>query len=112
MLEEDGRFLVDPVAVGVFEHADASEFFVSTFGVVNHLDDEHPPVLIEAHRHRIDDVRLRRRQFEVKTGADFEGLHDVFRFGGGDARKVFLLDRRLSREKEAGQQHLNENEDR
>jgi hypothetical protein len=73
----DGALVEPPVAVGVFEQADGAEVLGGLFGVVDHLDDEHPAVLVEVDRDGAVDERLGRDLFDVEAGEGFEGCEGV-----------------------------------
>ena len=66
--------LVDAVAVAVLEQLDTSGGDVAradaAVGIAAHLGDEEPALLVEGHRHRIDDVRLGGDEVDFKIFGD------------------------------------------
>ena len=84
----DGGFVEPSVAVGVLEQADASQLFVAAFGVVPHLDDEHPAVLVEGGGDRIAHEGFGRDEFQLEAGLHLEGAQRVGGLDGGKTGKV------------------------
>ena len=58
--------------------------FVAALGIVAHLNDEHPAVLVKANCNRINHQRLGRHQLDMESVAHLKRVHRVRRFGRRD----------------------------
>ena len=87
---EDAARLVIPVAVLVLQHRDTAEVrgHVASFGVVDHLADEHPSAFVEADRDRVADLRFMRRQLQPEALLHFPSREGVLGLDCGVARQL------------------------
>src|SRR5262249_23914083 len=90
VVEEDRALVVDAVAVGVFQQADAAAAVRRLAGRLiglEVLDDVEPAVLVEVEGYRAGQQRLGRRQLNAKAGVEANRLQGLRRAFGRDARQ-------------------------
>src|SRR5262249_26632582 len=98
-VEENCTLIEAAVAVGVLQQADVADQLLVLLGVVSHLDDVEPAVLVAGQGDRVQDQRLGGDLLDAEAGQDLEGLEGVGGGDGRDARQLVLvidLGRRLA----------------
>src|SRR5207248_280193 len=90
VVREDGAFVENSIAIGIFEYSDASQMrdLLAAFGVIDHFHDEHASALVEGEGNRADDVWLASDQLDVEAFLDLERFEGLFRLDRGNARQV------------------------
>ena len=82
LVGEDGTVFIEAVAVAVLQDADAALRRLArrrAVGVVAHLDDPEPAVLVERHRHGTLEVGLGGDEFHAQPRGDAEGPQGLLR---------------------------------
>ena len=73
VLRKDGRLVETAVAIAVHQPPDPAAVLFAV-GIIVHLEDEQPPVLIEGQRDWIGDQRLGGDEFEAKALPELKGV--------------------------------------
>ena len=76
-IKKQGRLVIDPVAVGVFEETDSSSrfsFVVHSARVVSHLGNPELAIRSPIHRNRVHRQRFMCHQIDSKAGSNLHRL--------------------------------------
>src|SRR6185503_15960218 len=86
-LRKDGGLVKTAVAIGINQPPDLSAVLFA-LGIIIHLDDKKPPVLIERQRDGIDHQRFGGNEFETKSLSELKSLHRIPRSHRGELRQI------------------------